>query len=245
MANLEIVGENLRCYLYIYVNDKAYCIDKNNASLNIELSQGKHTVILIGTETNNYKLEGTLKSMSFSFRPALLQLYKDRKIINHILGWKNRTAFFIKKLEIDIRENSKITFSVGNYYRYNFFDVKETVKDIEITKNSHVKSLSVQNYNFVNQNQKLKYYIIQAMLLFLKYIINIIFPISFAVDDIAYLFDPIAVNAMSIYYRQSVYTVWFTIIVCFLIFGAFAFRFIFYFVKLIKCICDDSDVLNN
>ena len=164
MANLEIVGENLRCYLYIYINDKTYCLDKDNSRLNIELPQGKHTMFVIGTKTKNYKFDNSLKSMSFSFRPTLLQLYKDRKILNHIIGWNNQTYFFIKKIEFDIRSNPKISFSVGNYYRYNFFDVKEVVKDVKITKNAHIKSVSVQKYEFATISQKLKYYVIQAML---------------------------------------------------------------------------------
>lgn len=46
MANLETVGENLRWYLHIYINDKSYCLSKDNPSFNIELPQGKHTMIV-------------------------------------------------------------------------------------------------------------------------------------------------------------------------------------------------------
>ena len=46
MANLEVVGENLRWYLHIYINNKSYCLSKDNPSFNIELSQGKHTMIV-------------------------------------------------------------------------------------------------------------------------------------------------------------------------------------------------------
>jgi Na+-transporting NADH:ubiquinone oxidoreductase subunit NqrF len=91
-------------------------------------------MVVIGTKMKDYNLESTLKSMSFSFRPTLFQGYKNREILNHILSWNNKTNFFIKKIEIDIRSNSKISFSVGNYIRYNFFDAKEVVKDIHITK---------------------------------------------------------------------------------------------------------------
>ncbi len=130
MVNLAIVGENLRWYLHIYINNKSYCLSKDNPSFNIELPQGKHTMVVIGTKMKDYNLESTLKSMSFSFRPTLFQGYKNRDILNHILSWNNKTNFFIKKIEIDIRSNSKISFSVGNYIRYNFFDAKEVVKDI-------------------------------------------------------------------------------------------------------------------
>ena len=241
MANLEIVGENLRCYLYIYINDKTYCLNKDNSRLNIELPQGKHTMFVIGTKTKNYKLDNSLKSTSFSFRPTLLQLYKDRKILNHIIGWNNQTYFFIKKIEFDIRSNPKISFSVGNYYRYNFFDVKEVVKDVKITKNAHIKNVSVQNYDFVTISQKLKYYVIQAMLLCVKYIINIIFPVMLAVTDINYIIDP--VTAMAMNPKAGFELVWLSLSAWILIFAAFAFRFVFYFVKLIKRINDDSDIL--
>lgn len=46
MANLEVVGENLRWYLHIYMNNKSYCLSKDNPSFNIELPQGKHTMIV-------------------------------------------------------------------------------------------------------------------------------------------------------------------------------------------------------
>lgn len=44
MSNLEVVGENLRWYLHIYINDKSYCLSKDNPSFNIELPKGKHTM---------------------------------------------------------------------------------------------------------------------------------------------------------------------------------------------------------
>lgn len=160
MVNLEIVGENLRWYLHIYINNKSYCLSKDNPSFNIELPQGKHTMVVIGTKMKDYNLESTLKSMSFSFRPTLVQGYKNRGILNHILSWNNKTNFFIKKIEIDIRSNSKISFSVGNYIRYNFFDAKEVVKDIHITKNAHVKSVAVESYDFVSRKQKTRYYLV-------------------------------------------------------------------------------------
>lgn len=46
MANLEAVGENLRWYLHIYMNNKSYCLSKDNPSFNIELPQGKHTMVV-------------------------------------------------------------------------------------------------------------------------------------------------------------------------------------------------------
>lgn len=66
MVNLEVVGENLRWYLHIYINNKSYCLSKDNPSFNIELPQGKHTMVVIGTKMKDYNLESTLKSMSFS-----------------------------------------------------------------------------------------------------------------------------------------------------------------------------------
>lgn len=53
--NLEVVGENLRWYLHIYINNKSYCLSKDNPSFNIELPQGKHTMVVIGTKTIFYK----------------------------------------------------------------------------------------------------------------------------------------------------------------------------------------------
>ena len=50
MVNLEVVGENLRWYLHIYINNKSYCLSKDNPSFNIELPQGKHTMVVIGTK---------------------------------------------------------------------------------------------------------------------------------------------------------------------------------------------------
>lgn len=169
MVNFEVVGENLRWYLHIYINNKSYCLSKDNPSFNIELPQGKHTMVVIGTKMKDYNLESTLKSMSFSFRPTLVQGYKNRGILNHILSWNNKTNFFIKKIEIDIRSNPKISFSVGNYSRYNFFDAEEVVKDIQITKNAHVKSVAVESYDFVSRKQKIRYYLVQLLLLLTKY----------------------------------------------------------------------------
>ena len=169
MVNLEVVGENLRWYLHIYINNKSYCLSKDNPSFNIELPQGKHTMVVIGTKMKDYNLESTLKSMSFSFRPTLVQGYKNRGILNHILSWNNKTNFFIKKIEIDIRSNPKISFSVGNYSRYNFFDAEEVVKDIQITENAHVKSVAVESYDFVSRKQKIRYYLVQLLLLLTKY----------------------------------------------------------------------------
>lgn len=203
MANLETVGENLRWYLHIYINNKSYCLSKDNPSFNIELPQGKHTMVVIGTKMKDYNLESTLKSMSFSFRPTLFQGYKNRDILNHILSWNNKTNFFIKKIEIDIRSNSKISFSVGNYIRYNFFDAKEVVKDIHITKNAHVKSVAVESYDFVSRKQKIRYYLVQLLLLLTKYAINIDFAISEMCLDVQYIIDP---ESVSIVYASHGHT---------------------------------------
>ena len=232
MVNLEIVGENLRWYLHIYINNKSYCLSKDNPSFNIELPQGKHTMVVIGTKMKDYNLESTLKSMSFSFRPTLFQGYKNREILNHILSWNNKTNFFIKKIEIDIRSNSKISFSLGNYIRYNFFDAKEVVKDIHITKNA------VESYDFVSRKQKIRYYLVQLLLLLTKYAINIDFAVSEMCLDVQYLIDP---ESVSIVYARHGYK--FNIIFSSLVFGAYLFRFVFYLVQWIKWVRDDSDIL--
>lgn len=238
MANLETVGENLRWYLHIYINNKSYCLSKDNPSFNIELPQGKHTMIVIGTKMKDYNLESTLKSMSFSFRPTLVQGYKNRGILNHILSWNNKTNFFIKKIEIDIRSNPKISFSVGNYSRYNFFDAEEVVKDIQITKNAHVKSVAVESYDFVSRKQKIRYYLVQLLLLLTKYAINIYFAVSEMCLDVQYIIDP---ESVSIVYASHGHK--FNIFFSSLLFGAYLFRFVFYLVKWIKWVRDDSDVL--
>lgn len=238
MVNLEVVGENLRWYLHIYINNKSYCLSKDNPSFNIELPQGKHTMVVIGTKMKDYNLESTLKSMSFSFRPTLVQGYKNRGILNHILSWNNKTNFFIKKIEIDIRSNPKISFSVGNYSRYNFFDAEEVVKDIQITKNAHVKSVAVESYDFVSRKQKIRYCLVQLLLLLTKYAINIDFAVSEMCLDVQYLIDP---ESVSIVYARHGYK--FNIIFSSLVFGAYLFRFVFYLVKWIKWVRDDSDVL--
>ena len=238
MVNLEVVGENLRWYLHIYINNKSYCLSKDNPSFNIELPQGKHTMVVIGTKMKDYNLESTLKSMSFSFRPTLVQGYKNRGILNHILSWNNKTNFFIKKIEIDIRSNPKISFSVGNYSRYNFFDAEEVVKDIQITENAHVKSVAVESYDFVSRKQKIRYYLVQLLLLLTKYAINIDFAVSEMCLDVQYLIDP---ESVSIVYARHGYK--FNIIFSSLVFGAYLFRFVFYLVKWIKWVRDNSDVL--
>lgn len=235
MVNLEVVGENLRWYLHIYINNKSYCLSKDNPSFNIELPQGKHTMVVIGTKMKDYNLESTLKSMSFSFRPTLFQGYKNRDILNHILSWNNKTNFFIKKIEIDIRSNSKISFSVGNYIRYNFFDAKEVVKDIHITKNAHVKSVAVESYDFVSRKQKIRYYLVQLLLLLTKYAINIDFAVSEMCLDVQYIIDP---ESVSIVYASHGHK--FNIIFSSLLLGAYLFRFVFYLVKWVR---DNSDVL--
>lgn len=238
MSNLEVVGENLRWYLHIYINDKSYCLSKDNPSFNIELPQGKHTMVVIGTKIKDYNLESTLKSMSFSFRPTLFQKYKNRGILNHILSWNNKTNFFIKKIEIDIRSNPKISFSVGNYSRYNFFDAEEVVKDIQITKNAHVKSVAVESYDFVSRKQKKRYYLVQLLLLLTKYAINIYFAVSEMCLDVQYIIDP---ESVSFVYARHDYK--FDIIFSSLLFGSYLFRFVFYLVKWIKWVRDNSDVL--
>lgn len=238
MVNLEVVGENLRWYLHIYINNKSYCLSKDNPSFNIELPQGKHTMVVIGTKMKDYNLESTLKSMSFSFRPTLVQGYKNRGILNHILSWNNKTNFFIKKIEIDIRSNPKISFSVGNYSRYNFFDAEEVVKDIQITKNAHVKSVAVVSYDFVSRKQKIRYYLVQLLLLLTKYAINIYFAISEMCLDVQYIIDP---ESVSIVYASHGHK--FNIIFSSLLLGAYLFRFVFYLVKWIKWVRDNSDVL--
>lgn len=238
MSNLEVVGENLRWYLHIYINNKSYCLSKDNPSFNIELPQGKHTMVVIGTKMKDYNLESTLKSMSFSFRPTLFQGYKNRGILNHILSWNNKTNFFIKKIEIDIRSNPKISFSVGNYSRYNFFDAEEVVKDIQITENAHVKSVAVESYDFVSRKQKIRYYLVQLLLLLTKYAINIYFAVSEMCLDVQYIIDP---ESVSFVYARHDYK--FDIIFSSLLFGAYLFRFVFYFVKWIKWVRDNSDVL--
>lgn len=235
MVNLEVVGENLRWYLHIYINNKSYCLSKDNPSFNIELPQGKHTMVVIGTKMKDYNLESTLKSMSFSFRPTLVQGYKNRGILNHILSWNNKTNFFIKKIEIDIRSNPKISFSVGNYSRYNFFDAEEVVKDIQITQNAHVKSVAVESYDFVSRKQKIRYYLVQLLLLLTKYAINIYFAISEMCLDVQYLIDP---ESVSIVYASHGHK--FNIIFSSLLLGAYLFRFVFYLVKWVR---DNSDVL--
>ena len=238
MVNLEVVGENLRWYLHIYINNKSYCLSKYNPSFNIELPQGKHTMVVIGTKMKDYNLESTLKSMSFSFRPTLFQGYKNRGILNHILSWNNKTNFFIKKIEIDIRSIPKISFSVGNYSRYNFFDAEEVVKDIQITENAHVKSVAVESYDFVSRKQKIRYYLVQLLLLLTKYAINIDFAVSEICLDVQYIIDP---ESVSIVYASHGHK--FNIIFSSLLLGTYLFRFVFYLEKWIKWVRDNSDVL--
>ena len=169
MANLEIVGKKLPCYLHIYINDNVYCLDKDNCVLNLELAQGKYDFIIIGTKIKDYYFDNSLKSMSFGIKPALFQAYKDKRILNHILGWNNETYFFIKKINIDIKKlKTTINLAVKKYYEFNFFDVKEIVNDIEITTNSNVWSHLIQSFNFVSKKQKIKYYIVQFFCCFLS-----------------------------------------------------------------------------
>ena len=195
-------------------------------------------MVVIGTKMKDYNLESTLKSMSFSFRPTLVQGYKNRGILNHILSWNNKTNLFIKKIEIDIRSNPKISFSVGNYSRYNFFDAEEVVKDNQITQNAHVKSVAVESYDFVSRKQKIRYYLVQLLLLLTKYAINIYFAISEMCLDVQYLIDP---ESVSIVYASHGHK--FNIIFSSLLLGAYLFRFVFYLVKWIKWVRDNSDVL--
>lgn len=240
MANLEIAGENLGCYLYIYINDSTYCIDKDNCKLNLELPLGKHTVTIIGTKTKDYHQDNSLKSMSFRIKPALIQGYKDKGILNHILGWKNKTYFFIKKINVDVRFNSKINLKVKDFYVYNFFDVKETVKDVEITTNSHIKTISTQSFNFISKNQKIRYYTIQFLLLLLKFCLNCSYMVWAIIDEIANILNPEAYIPV---YVKHIHIPKLEIFFDSLFFLAFFIRFIFYCTKICKNLRDNSDVL--
>lgn len=239
MATLEIIGENLQCYLYIYINNNVYCLDKANNNLNLELPQGKYTMTIIGTKAKEYNLEDSLKSMSFSIKPALFQGYKSRGFLNHILGWNNITYFFIKKININIKSKATINLAVKDYYVINFFDAKETVKDVEITTNPHIKSDLTQNFNFVSKKQKIKYYLVQFLLLLLKLFLNIGYMCWILIDAINYVFNPESYDIVSRYYPTK-----FDIIFSSIIILIFFSRFIFYCIRIFKNLGDNSDVLN-
>lgn len=239
MASIEMIGKNIRCYLYIYINDNVYCLDKDNPVLKLELAQGKYDIIIIGTKTKNYNFDNYLKSMSFRIKPALFQGYKDRGILNHILGWKNKTYFFIKKINIDIKSKATtINLAVKDYYVFNFFDVKEIVKDVEVTTNSHVDLNLIQNFNFASKKQKIKYYIIQFLLLLLKLFLNIGYMLWILIDTISYVLNPESYDIVSRYYPTK-----FDIILISLVILIFFARFIFYCVRICKTLRDNSDVL--
>lgn len=112
------------------------------------------------------------------------------------------------------------------------------MKDIQITKNAHVKSVAVESYDFVSRKQKIRYYLVQLLLLLTKYAINIYFAISEMCLDVQYIIDP---ESVSIVYASHGHK--FNIIFSSLLLGAYLFRFVFYLVKWIKWVRDDSDVL--
>ena len=112
MANLEVIGEKLQCYIYVYISDKMYCIDKDNCTLSLDLDNGEYDMLIIGTKTKDYNLDETLKSMSFKIKPVLFQKYKEKDILNHILGWHNNTYFFIKKIIVEIKSNARVNLLV-------------------------------------------------------------------------------------------------------------------------------------
>ena len=74
MSNLEVVGENLRWYLHIYINDKSYCLSKDNPSFNIELPQGKHTMIV------------KKEKLSFNFLKAIMVTISPLKLTGESLS---------------------------------------------------------------------------------------------------------------------------------------------------------------
>lgn len=238
MANIEVIGKNIQCYLYIYINDNIYCLDKDNCVLNLEVAQGKYDITFIGTKTKDYYFDNYLKSMSFRINPALFQGYKDRGILNHVLGWKNKTYFFIKKINIDIKSKATINLAVKDYYVFNFFDVKEIVKDVEITTNSRVGLNLTQSFNFVSKKQKIKYYVIQFLLLLLKLFLNIGYMLWVLIDTISYVLDSESYDIVSRYYPTKFDIVFISLVI--LIFFA---RFIFYCVRICKILRDNSDVL--
>lgn len=238
MANLEIVGEKLGCYLYIYINDKAYCLDNDNSVLNLELPQGAHTMTVIGTRTKDYCLNSSLKSMSFGIKPALLQGCRDRKFLNHILGWSNKTCFFVKKINMEIRSRAKISLEVKDYCVFNFFDVKEIVKDVEITTNARITVNSTEAFRFVSQNQKNRYYAVQFLLLLLKLFLNIGYMVWVIIDGINYVTAPQADDLVRRYYPSK-----FDIVIDSVFTLLFFARFVFYCVKICKILRDNSDVM--
>lgn len=238
MANLEIVGKNPQCYLYIYINDNVYCIDKDNCVLNLEIPQGKCPITIIGTKTKKYNSDESLKSMSFKIKPALIQGYKDKKFLNRILGWNNSTYFFIKKINVDVRSKARLNLAVKYYFIFNYLDVKENIKDVEITTNSHIKTISTESFNFISKNQKIRYYTIQFLLLVLKLCLNIGYIVTLIIDDINYILAP---DSVSIVYARTATR--FDIIIDSLIFLTFFVRFLFYFVRICKILRNNSDVL--
>lgn len=235
MANFEIIGEKLQCYLYIYINNNVYCLDKSNSVLVLDLPQDIYDIIIIGTKTQKYNMEDTLKSMSFKIKPTLLQAYKDKGFLNHIFGWNNKTYFFIKKISVKIREKSKINICVKNSYIFTYFESKEAIKDIDIISNSKVSILLSKNYNFVNKKQKQKYYTVQFLLLFIKYLINIVFTILFLLSMHYYVIHPEESLKMTYTY--------FDLVVFGVFIPVFTIRFIIYSVRICRILKNNSDVL--
>lgn len=109
------------------------------------------------------------------------------------------------------------------------------VKDIQITENAHVKSVAAESYDFVSRKQKIRYYLVQLLLLLTKYAINIYFAVSEMCLDVQYIIDP---ESVSIVYARHGHK--FNIFFSSLLFGAYLFRFVFYLVKWVR---DNSDVL--
>lgn len=101
-----------------------------------------------------------------------------------------------------------------------------------------MKSVAVESYDFVSRKQKIRYYLVQLLLLLTKYAINIDFAVSEMCLDVQYIIDP---ESVSIVYASHGHK--FNIIFSSLLLGAYLFRFVFYLVKWIKWVRDDSDVL--
>ena len=236
MANLEIIGEKLQCYIYIYINNKVYCIDKDNCTLNLELDNGKYDMTIIGTKTKDYNLDETLKSMSLKIKPVLFQRYKQKDILNHILGWDNNTYFFIKKIVIGIKSKSRINLSVNDYFFFNYFETKQIIKDVEIKTNAHI--YATKKFNFISKKQKIKYYATQFILLLLKYGLNIIYIINMIFNDICYIIDP---DSVGIIYSGTASK--YDIIIDSIFFIIFLVRLAIYSAKIVGILRNNSDVM--
>ena len=173
---------NIGKYIHIKIGDKELLLNKSEGEITANVEKGTYEIIIICSNTE--KLD-KFSSLGLRIKPKIILPYKDKGFFNHLIGWGNERIFSVCTTKIKIKNDSTMILNFEKNYYYNFFETKEYYYKVNIISDNNIKILSSgKYYYFYNRTQKIKYTILQIVLVFLYYAILSVSSLYLFIDSV-------------------------------------------------------------